>query len=171
MNKTDDKSINFFKKMCKVFYYCGLPNFWVDEITTSTVFVYYHKLLTVIMIIFIISEWLSFLTQDHLSEKQESDRIVFLYAHPILFSCYWSTVFYKNMIKSIVHKLAITMKQEYCDPEVERYLFKRSIFYAAWYIFTVSFALISYGFDGLMQVARSGKLKNIIHFITVSITI
>lgn len=146
--------------MCTKFHkYFGFPYLWIDDIGTSILFKYYHRILSIIIILFILSQWASYWTQEKLPEKYEFDRAVFVFSHPIIFAYYVSAEYYQDTIKKLLYKLSVTLKQEYNDAEIERSFIKRSTFYCVGYLCIYSFALISNGSGALMATIKSGIIS------------
>lgn len=152
-----NKLSDFFKKLCIKCCYFGIPDLWTEDFKSFLPLSYFHKLLTVLISLFILSQFYSFWTQTNLSEKQKSDRIVFVFSHPILFSHYFVAVYYQKTIKKLLYKLTISLKEDYNDPVVESSVVKKSVFYSILSLFIIAFSLISYGFDGLVQIIQSGN--------------
>lgn len=152
-----NKSSDLFKSLCVKLYYCGIPHLWTEKFESSVLFSYFQTFLTVFIAIFILSEWYSFWTQTNLSEKQKLDRIVFSFSHPILFSYHISTTYHQKKIKKILYKIAVILKQDYNNPEVDTSFVKKTVFYSIVCSLSIATALVSYGFDGLVQIIQTGN--------------
>lgn len=150
-------SSDFFKRLCIKCCYCGIPNLWIEDLKTPMLLSYFHKSFTVSIYLFILSQFHSFWTQNNLTEKQKSDRIVFVFSHPILFSYYIVAVYYQKTIKKILYKITIGLKEDYNDPAVDSSFVKKSVFYSIVSFLTIAFSLISYGFDSLVQTVQAGN--------------
>lgn len=100
---------------------------------------------------------MTFSTQKNLTEKQASDRIVFCFSHPILFSYYFNILYYKKDIAELLQRLCIKLKEDYNDPHIEKANIRKNIFYSSAFFSSIAFALISYGCDGVLQALRSGN--------------
>ncbi|CAH2071853.1 unnamed protein product, partial [Iphiclides podalirius] len=127
----------------------------MDYSRTSTIFIRsFSKVVTGCLYLFVAMELVAFFTQSNLTEKQENDRLVFGCSHPLLVFYYESIDYYNSTIKLILYTLSVVLKEVYNDEEIEKRMIRKSKLYSAAYIFSFSSSLISYGFDGLMQVVN-----------------
>lgn len=151
-----NNSLKFCSKVNKFWSIVGLTNLWIDDVYKNIFSNYYHKMITVCISILIFLEFGALYTQSSLTEKQSNDLIVFTFSHPIIFSYYIGLTYYKKKVKELFIMLFVTLKEVYNHPQTERRMIRRATLYSIAYVFCISFSLISYGFDGLMQQMRSG---------------
>ncbi|CAK1598430.1 unnamed protein product [Parnassius mnemosyne] len=157
----------FFKKFCKYIYLCGNSYLWIEEIEFSSLFLKVYRkltdLITVCIYIFISMQLAGLFTQPNLTEKQYYDRFVLSFCHPVTIVFYLYTDYYKNTTKEIIFKLAVVLKNVYNDKDIERQMLRKSKLYSVAILCNFSTTLISYGFDGLVQVAcREGTFTTVI---------
>nr|WCC57400.1 odorant receptor 1.1 [Papilio glaucus] len=149
----------FFKTLNDLLHLFGVSNLWIENIDYSKLFLSIsrriNKVITICLYVFVASELVAFFTQSNLTEKQSSDRLLFGISHPILMNYYTSVEYHKETLREIIHTLAVVLKNIYNDDKVERHMIRKSKIYSIAYLLSFSTALISYGFDGLMQV-RNG---------------
>ncbi|KAL0832466.1 hypothetical protein ABMA28_000693 [Loxostege sticticalis] len=166
---TPNEMSRFFINLNKITYHLGLPNLWIDDVDAPLPLKKIHKglrfAMNVIILLFMMSEWAAFLTQSNLTEKQATDRLMFGFSHPTLFSYVLAVEYHQERITNMLHKLAMVLKEEYNDKDIERKMVKKAMSNAAGFACLFMMALIFYGYDGIMQVIRGdGTFTTVITF-------
>ncbi|CAH2105206.1 unnamed protein product [Euphydryas editha] len=156
LNDVQNDTLKFFYKLNKFWSIVGLTDLWIVDVYKNKIIKYYHRMTTACILTLILFEFGALNTQSHLTEKQSNDLIVFVFTHPIIFTYYIGLKYYKNKVKKLFIMLYVTLKIVYNNPQTERRMIRSATFYSTAYVFFISFSLISYGFDGLLQVIRSG---------------
>nr|QZA75637.1 odorant receptor 53 [Plutella xylostella] len=157
-----NKTALFFYSVCKYMYLCTVGNFWSHQLSWSrpvrTLMERSKLLIDILLNAFVISSLLSFFTQKELSEKQASDRLMFCISHPILyFSFLVSVSLYRTKIIAIVEQLSLTLKAVYNDEATERQMLGRAKLFGVIYSVYVSMVFVTFGIDGIFQVASKGQ--------------
>ncbi|XP_052755466.1 uncharacterized protein LOC113517971 [Galleria mellonella] len=154
------KITKFFISINKILVLYGLPIIWTHDFTLSKnsdrVSGLYRILSNILIIVFVAMEWGAFYTQNNLTEKQSSDRLMFCVTHPILVVYILNIEYYEKKIKVIMYKMMVTLKQSHNDVEVEKKLFKKCMFYSVTFFTSVALSVFFYGFDAYIQ-AHSGS--------------
>ncbi|XP_052755490.1 uncharacterized protein LOC113513621 [Galleria mellonella] len=153
-------STRYFAKMCHIIFIWGMPNFWIEDLSLSrvftTVYSYFSRSVSVVLYSFVILEWAAFFTQPSLSEKQSSDRLLFTFSHPLLFSYTIVMTHNQEKIRDLLFRLTVSLKNDYNDDEIENHMIKKAKLYCIGCLGMCSMAMIMYGFDGAMQYMKTG---------------
>lgn len=159
--KPPNKTASLFMKINHIGLILGLPNIWNDGDNFPTpirkFYGIYRYASLVVILIFISFELAAIFTQKNLSEKQSGDMVMFGFSHPILLMWIIVTEWKKERIKNLLYQLAIVLKENYNDEEVETVMVMKAKRSSAGYSALFMMALALYGYDGVMQVIRGGK--------------
>lgn len=150
----------FFIKLNNITYLLGLPNLWVDDahVPISTKIQKGLRFsLSGMMILLIFAEYAAFFTQTNLTEKQESDRLLFGFSHTSLFSYVMSVEYHKERITKTLYELVVVLKEMYNDRDVERKMIRKAMYNATGFSCICMSAVVFYAYDGIMQVIKEGK--------------
>ncbi|XP_045532743.1 uncharacterized protein LOC123720246 [Pieris brassicae] len=147
------KTSEFVEKVTKLQYMLGLPYVWVDD-KKPKYFQHFNKIFTFVAISFVISDYVSFFTQNHLTEKQTTDRTLFTLSHTILLLYCFVFEYYKEDIK-ILYKVAVSLKTHHNDLAIEKKMIRKAKIYLASFGSILGYALTSYAIDGTMQVLKA----------------
>lgn len=158
-NYIPSKTTEFFTKINKIWSIAGLYNLWIIDEYNNKTLKFIHKIITISIYIFIFLEYLALFTQPHLTEKQSKDLLLFVFCHPIFMSYYVGLVYHKKKVKDLLIMLNITLKEIYNDPAVEKRMIRRATIFSITYQLSICVSVFSYGFDGFMQVLRSGHYQ------------
>lgn len=136
-------------------------NFWPgkldlpDKITKLMNMSYLPK--SIILFIFIISEYAAIFTQENLTEKHASLLIMFCISHTLLYSSYLgSVILYQDEIRNVVYKLAISLKNLFSDEKVEAKMTKKIKVFTFLSILNNGAAIGSYALEGFVQAITKG---------------
>lgn len=171
LNYIPSKTTEFFTKMNKIWSIAGLYNLWIIDEYNNKTLKFIHKIITFSIYIFIFTEYLASLTQPQLTEKQSKDLLLFVLCHPIFMSYYVGLVYHKKKVKDLLIMLNITLKEIYNDPDVEKRMIRRATIFSITYQLSICVSVFSYGFDGLMQVLRSGHCQIVIAVVLKLLTL
>ena len=154
------KISEFFIKLCKLVSIVGCPNFWLEPfkspfLITPKVLPVFRTLLHASMILTLIAQWPSFITQKDLKDKQKSDLPLFCTVCTLFYTFYSLVAYKANIIRRIIRTL-VKLKEIYNDPQVETEMIKRTLFFLKTNTFMYVLILIMYGVDGLNN-ALMGK--------------
>ncbi|XP_063619197.1 uncharacterized protein LOC134792014 [Cydia splendana] len=153
------KTTEFFHKFDKIIFVCSSMNYWVDDNGIPEVVVNAYKRITKVInaaiVLFIVGEMGSFFTQNNLTEKQKSDRVMMPFSHIILYSFTLSLIHHKETVTEILFTLAVGLKKDFNDEETEILMLKRTKIYACALVLLSYNALVFYGVEGLTQVLFS----------------
>ncbi|XP_059052948.1 odorant receptor 67c-like [Achroia grisella] len=150
----------YFSKLCHIIFFWGLPNFWIEDLKLSRTLIisytYFTRFVTALLYIFLILEYGAFFTQPSLSEKQSTDRLLFTFSHPLLFS--YTFFMNRNMhkIKDLLYSLTVTLKTEYNYHNIEISMIRKGKLYCVGCIGICSMAMVMYGIDGATQYLNTG---------------
>uniref|UniRef100_A0A0K8TU59 Odorant receptor n=1 Tax=Epiphyas postvittana TaxID=65032 RepID=A0A0K8TU59_EPIPO len=154
-----NKTVHFFRKICKIIYLSCATNFSFEEMKLPSLFIKIYsplsKILEVIVVVFIASEWGSYFTQNNLTEKQTADMHLFAFSHIVIYSIYASAMYHKDRIRQLVLTLTVTLKKVCNDEEIERMMIKKTYWYLTAMVFVCSGSLFSYGLDAGVQALTS----------------
>ncbi|XP_063377590.1 LOW QUALITY PROTEIN: odorant receptor 65a-like [Cydia fagiglandana] len=162
-----NKTTEFFHKLDKIIFVCSSMNYWVDDnggfpnryngIPELVVNAYRRiiKVINAAIVLFVVAELGSFFTQNNLTEKQKSDRVMMTFSHIIMYSFTLSLSQNKETVTEILFALAVDLKKDFNDEETERLMLKRTKIYAWAFVLLCFNALIFYGVEGLTQVLFS----------------
>ncbi|XP_047022080.1 uncharacterized protein LOC124631630 [Helicoverpa zea] len=157
---TRSRTTDFFYKTNFLIFIFGQPNFWIEDLKLSKRFVkfyYYFSIFNDILIwLLIIFEYGSFFTQNNLSEKQKSDLIIFAISHPML--CLFSVMMsrLKKKIRLVIYSLAVGLKREYNDPEVEKQMIASSLTYLSALLISCLSAMVMFVVKACLDIVRHG---------------
>ncbi|XP_048007560.1 uncharacterized protein LOC125242705 [Leguminivora glycinivorella] len=164
-----NKTTQFFHKLDKVIFICSSMNFWVDDngIAETVVKTYKNvsKVVNVALILFMAAEFGSFFTQNNLTEKQKSDRVLMTFSHMVLYSFTLTLSYHKKTVTEILFALGVYLKKDFNDEATERLMLKRTRIYTFALVMLCFNALVFYGVEGLAQVLFSGG--NFVTMITI----
>ncbi|XP_063619803.1 uncharacterized protein LOC134792444 [Cydia splendana] len=154
-----NKTTEFFHKFDKIIFVCSSMNYWVDDNGIPELVVNAYKRITKVInaaiVLFMVAEIGSFFTQNNLTEKQKSDRLMMTFSHVILYSFTLSLSHHKKMVTEILFTLAVGLKKDFNDEKTERLMLKRIKIYACALVLLCFNALVFYGVEGLTQVLFS----------------
>lgn len=142
---------------------CGLPNFWITDVQlprpfASKVFPTLVRLSTLCFWVFISAEIGALFTQKDLTEKQSFDCLIFCTSHPLLYA-FWATVaHYKDRVREIIFQMCAS-REMYNDLNVEAQMLRKAKLFSVASVLSCAVTMVSYAFDGVMQVIRSGILE------------
>lgn len=164
-NDFPNKTAKLFYKLCLICYYFGLPNFWVEPLPFPKKIAVPYRILssiiTVLVYVFVLSELAAIFTQKNLTAKQESNQMVFIMSHPMLWSYSVSFCRQINKVKKILGDI-MKLKVVYNDEGVEKRMMKKSRFYCAAYCGMCAVSMLMYSFDAIMQVIKQGMCYDVI---------
>lgn len=156
---SSNKTAEFFYKLSKLVFFCGMPNFWVEDLDMSEKFTKTYRLLSRIVsgmvYIFLVFEWAAFVTHQNLNEKQESDLLMYGLSHPMLWSYTVILSHHTSKIKNILSDI-LQMKKVFSDTKVEEQMVKKSKLYSFAFIFSCMLSMTMYTFDSILQVIVKG---------------
>ncbi|KAL0832468.1 hypothetical protein ABMA28_000694 [Loxostege sticticalis] len=154
-----NKSAGFFLKVCQLCYLFGFPNCWMESLKFSKTFtkIYdpFSKLTNVMIYLFILTEWGSMFTQNNLTEKQRSDRIMFCLSHPVLCSYRVILAYHREKLQELMYNLCLVLKEKVNDEEIEKGMVRKALAYTSALVGLCSTSLFLYGADGFNQMMRS----------------
>nr|AST36287.1 putative odorant receptor OR66 [Hedya nubiferana] len=155
--------------VCKVIYLSCATNFWFEDLNYQKIFMKIYdtvsKILEVIVVLFVISEWGPFYTQTHLNEKQNNDMYLFAFSHVVIYLVYASALYYKQELRKLVFTLGVRLKEVCNDAVVERMMVKTAGRYLTGLVFVCSSTLISYGFDSGVQSLTTNGVARLLYYI------
>ncbi|XP_063893414.1 uncharacterized protein LOC110381828 [Helicoverpa armigera] len=170
---TRSKTTDFFYKINFVIYLFGMPNFWIEDLKLSKTFVKIYDKFSAfsngLIYIMILSEIGSFFTQTNLTEKQMSNLLVFAISHPMLcsFSIMMSRL--KKKIRLVMYSLAVSLKREYNDPEVEKHMIAHSLTYVSGLSVSYVMTMIMFAVNAFWDMMQNGIVST--HSFTVSVIV
>nr|AIT72012.1 olfactory receptor 58 [Ctenopseustis obliquana] len=154
-----NKTVHLFRKICKFIYLSCATNFGFEETDLPNYFIRIYtpisKVLEVIVIIFIASEWGSFYTQKNLTEKQLSDLYLFAFSHVVLYMIYASAMHHRDRIRELIVTLTVTLKKVCNDDATEKAMIKKTYRSLTATVFFCSGSLFSYGIDAGVKALTS----------------
>ncbi|CAH2243684.1 jg26157 [Pararge aegeria aegeria] len=158
-NNNPNKTSLYFSKASKLLLLGGLSGCvkWIENDYKKPIYKHIQSCLTVCILIFVGMEVGAFITQTNLSEKQAADLMVLGFSHPIVLSYQFIISYHKERVKDLLYKLCISLKNVYNDPDLERVMIKRATLYSIAFLLNISFALISYGYEGVSQAVGTGN--------------
>nr|AST36281.1 putative odorant receptor OR58 [Hedya nubiferana] len=141
--KTND-TVLLFHKICNLVYLgCG-TNFMFHKLKLPTKFIktfnHVSKIFEMLSVVLICSEWGAFVTQKNLTLVQKTDLFLFGPTSITLYVMYWNGVYRKGQIKDLSFTLAVTLKEMFCDSEIEKKMIKKT------WRFVVAMVCIVFGF-------------------------
>lgn len=150
-----------FRNLNTVLYFCGLTDFWIENVNFSKKFVKIYGIVSIfieiVMFLFMSSEVAAFFTQHNLSPKQVADRLVFGISHPILYIYVLNLIYYKGNVRDVLNQLAAVLKQVHNDEQVEREMISKLKIYLAAYVTCCGLCIVFYGASALIQYIRTGR--------------
>ncbi|KAJ8733563.1 hypothetical protein PYW08_001861 [Mythimna loreyi] len=152
------KTTDFFYKLCYVVYFCGLPNFWLEELKLSKRFVRLYDKFTMInnsLICFLVLfELGSFFTQTNLEENQKSNLILYAISHPML--CIFRLMLSRlqDKVKLVMYNLTVGLKSVHNDPEVERQMLATTYMYLFALVSSCLLSMFMYAAEAILDVIR-----------------
>lgn len=157
-------TIKLFQKLNTGLYFCGLTDFWIENVNLPEKFVKIFNVLSffieVVMFSFMASEVVAFFTQNNLSPKQVADRLAFGIAHPILYIYVMNLIYYKRNVRDVLYKLAVVLKRVLNDEEVEKQMISKLKFYLTAYVTSCGLCIVFYGASALIQYIRTGRVSD-----------
>ncbi|XP_053603357.1 uncharacterized protein LOC128671148 [Plodia interpunctella] len=140
-------------------YWLGLPDFWKRDTPRSKKIVQIHEIycysMVVLSVVMIIFELGAFFTQPNLNERQSSNMILFGISHPFLLTFILSTLYYIKEMRCLLYTLAVELRAEYNDKEIETSMVKKIKVYTASFISFFLVACVFYGIDALVNVVKN----------------
>ncbi|KAJ8727302.1 hypothetical protein PYW07_001421 [Mythimna separata] len=152
------KTTDFFYKLCYVVYFCGLPNFWLEELKLPKRFVrIYDKFTTfnnTLICFLVVFELASFFTQKNLTEKQKSNLILYGISHPMLCCFRLMLSRLQGKVKLVMYNLTVRLKAVHNDPEVERQMLRTTNMYMFALVFSCLMSMVMYAAEAGWEVVR-----------------
>lgn len=143
-------------------YLFGTKDIWITDIRLSKRFIYiYNKVdyvIEVANVLFSLSILGSFFTQDNLTEKQATDRLMFSIIFPGNMIMYYISLFYKQEARTILYQLVVVLKQRQNDADLEREMIKKIKVFSMSLIGIICMVAVAYGFRALYQVVTAGGM-------------
>ncbi|XP_063532902.1 putative odorant receptor 69a [Cydia strobilella] len=164
-----NKTTDLYHELDKVIFVSSSMNFWVDdnglpELVVNA-FKRMSKVINLAVVLWLVAEIGSFFTQNDLTEKQNSDRVLMTFTHIIMYSFTLSLSHHKETVTEILFTLAVGLKKDFNDEETERHMLKRMKIYACANVLVFINALVIYGAEGLAQTLLSDG--NFVTIVTV----
>lgn len=154
-------TIKLYRKLNVALYFCGLTDFWIEEVQLSDKFKKIFNPLSVfieiVMFSFMASEAVSFVTQHNLSPKQVADQLVFGISHPVLYLYVMTLIYHKQSARAVQRRLAVDLKRVHNDEEVERKMIDKLIFYIKAYVTSCGLCMVFYGASAFLLYLREGR--------------
>ncbi|KAJ8727301.1 hypothetical protein PYW07_001420 [Mythimna separata] len=155
---TRSKTTDFFYKLSYVVYLFGLPNYWLEELKLPKRFVrLYDKFLMFnngLIYFLIFFELAAFFTQTNLTEKQNSNLILYALSHPMLFSFHVMLSRLQNKVRLLMYNLTVRLKAVHNDLEVERQMLTRTYMYVFALLFSCCLSMVMYAAEAVWEVVR-----------------
>lgn len=159
-NDFPNNTTKLLHKLCMICYCTGISNLWMEALPfpkkIDAVYRIYSRIITVLIYVLILSEIASVFTQNNLNLKQESDLLVYLMSHPMLWSYCVSFTRHADKLKKVLVEI-MKMKQVYNDVEVEKKMMKKSKFYATTFCGMCVVSMLMFTFDAVMVVIKQGE--------------
>lgn len=154
------KTTDFFYKLSYAVYFCGLPNFWLEDLKLSKTFVTFYDKFSMfnngLIYLLILFELASFFTQENLTEKQKSNLLVYALSHPMLCSFRVMMSRLQEKVRLVMYTLTVGLKAVHNDPEVERQMLASTYMYLFALLFSCTLSMVMYAAEGIWEVARYG---------------
>ena len=154
------KTTDFFYKLSYVVYIFGLPNFWLEDLKLSKRFIRFWDKFTIfnngLIYVLIAFEFGAFFTQSHLTQKQNSNFVVYAISHPMLCSFRVMMAMLQDKVKLVMYNLAVGLKEVYNDPEVERQMLRSTYMYLFALVFSCALSMVMYAAEAIWDVVRYG---------------
>lgn len=129
--KFPNKTAEYFYKISYISFLLGMPNFWIENLGIPNAFAKPYEVLSkfcnMTFFVLIPLELGAFVTQNNLTNKQESDRWIYCISHPILLAYIVIISRQDRKIKDWVSHV-LELKKVYNDPTVEVQVITRAAF-------------------------------------------
>ncbi|KAF9414778.1 hypothetical protein HW555_007410 [Spodoptera exigua] len=158
---TRSKTTNFFYKINFIIYTFGLPNFWIEDLKLTKKFVKFYDKFSMfnntLIFLLIIFELCSYFTQTGLTEKQQSNRLIYAISHPMLFMFRVMMTSIKERVRLVMYSLTVGLKRVHNDPEVEKQMIACTVMYLSALLLSCLMSMIMYAAEGFWEVVRNGN--------------
>nr|AXY83421.1 putative odorant receptor 26 [Conopomorpha sinensis] len=144
----------------KFVFLCGMPNYWPRNLHYNVTVMKYYSLFSKIVhspfVFVVVLQYMSFFTEQQLSAKQQSDRVLYCITHPFFgMSVVWG--FYRQeLFADITHDIVVTLRQMYHDTEVDKAIVKKLVVFTTVYKIGALAVVPAHGCEMLYQVIVYG---------------
>nr|AXY83414.1 putative odorant receptor 48 [Conopomorpha sinensis] len=157
----------YMHDVCRFSYMCGVPNLWYGKMELShsfkSKFEAFQSLTLVVFIIITSSQVLGVFTQHDVTEKQKTDRLLFLcFSYPPIVSTIYSISHHRESIKDVVKNLVCDFKDFHNDHEVEEDNLGMLRLYSKFFKFVSFSSMHSYGLQAAVKMIWFGSTFTVI---------
>ncbi|XP_026738341.1 uncharacterized protein LOC113501409 [Trichoplusia ni] len=152
------KTTDFFYKIYFIVYIFGLPNYWIEDLKLPTRFVRVYDRFTMfnnaLIFTLICTELLAPFTQHNLSQKQQSNFLIYCISHPMLYGFRVIMATHQKKVKTLLYSLTVVLKRVHNDPEVEKQMIHSAVMYLFALCFSCALSMFMYTFDASWEMVR-----------------
>ncbi|XP_026738210.1 uncharacterized protein LOC113501300 [Trichoplusia ni] len=145
------KTTDFFYKIYLTVYICGFPNCWIEDLKITKRFARVYDRFTLfnnaLICTLIGTELLAVFTQHNLSEKQQSNYMIYFMSHPLMYGFRVIMGTHQKKVKTLLYSLTVVLKRVHNDPEVEKQMIHSAVMYLFALCFSCAMCMTMYTVD------------------------
>ncbi|CAD0197159.1 unnamed protein product [Chrysodeixis includens] len=152
------ETTDFFYKIYFMVYIFGLPNCWIEDLKLTKSFVRAYDRFTLfnnaLVCTLIFTELLAVFTQHNLSQKQQSNFLIYCLSHPMLYGFRVIMATHEEKVKTLLYNLTVVLKRVHNDPEVEKQMIRSAVMYLFALCFSCALSMFMYTFDAGWEMMK-----------------